>query len=154
MSVGLKASTAYLMKGEETIYRKSRWESPMLRVFFLVSSLVSPGVIWSQRNLDIEYVENIEPLHYVAQRSLGSIVIDGKLDEPSWQRAQWTPAFVDIEGDRKERPAFLTRAKMLWDDKYFYIAADLEEPHVWATLTKRDAVISVSYTHLTLPTKA
>ena len=113
----------------------------MLRVFFLVSSLVSPGVIWAQRNLDIEYVENIEPLHYVAQRSLGSIVIDGKLDEPSWQRAQWTPAFVDIEGDRKERPAFLTRAKMLWDDKYFYIAADLEEPHVWATLTKRDAVI-------------
>ena len=92
----------------------------MLRVFFLVSSLVSPGVIWAQRNLDIEYVENIEPLHYVAQRSLGSIVIDGKLDEPSWQRAQWTPAFVDIEGDRKERPAFLTRAKMLWDDKYFY----------------------------------
>ena len=91
----------------------------MLRVFFLMSALVCPGVLWAQHDLDIEYVENIEPLHYVAQRSLGSIVIDGKLDEPSWQRAQWTPAFVDIEGDRKERPAFLTRAKMLWDDKYF-----------------------------------
>jgi hypothetical protein len=30
---------------------------------------------------------------------------------------------------------------MLWDDKYFYIGAELEEPHVWATLTKHDSVI-------------
>ena len=30
---------------------------------------------------------------------------------------------------------------MLWDDKYFYIAAELEEPHVWGTLTKHDSVI-------------
>ena len=31
--------------------------------------------------------------------------------------------------------------KMLWDDQYLYIAADLEEPHVWATLTAHDSVI-------------
>ena len=30
---------------------------------------------------------------------------------------------------------------MLWDDTFLYIAAELEEPHVWATLTKRDSVI-------------
>jgi hypothetical protein len=30
---------------------------------------------------------------------------------------------------------------MLWDDHYFYIAAEMEEPHVWATLVDRDAVI-------------
>ena len=30
---------------------------------------------------------------------------------------------------------------MLWDDNYFYIAEQLEEPHVWATLTKHDSVI-------------
>jgi len=30
---------------------------------------------------------------------------------------------------------------MLWDDKYLYIAAELEEPHVWATLTERESVI-------------
>ncbi len=30
---------------------------------------------------------------------------------------------------------------MQWDDEYFYIAAELEEPHVWATLTQHDAVI-------------
>ena len=30
---------------------------------------------------------------------------------------------------------------MLWDDEYLYIAAELEEPHVWATLTEHDSVI-------------
>lgn len=30
---------------------------------------------------------------------------------------------------------------MLWDDDYLYIAAQLEEPDVWATLTAHDSVI-------------
>ena len=30
---------------------------------------------------------------------------------------------------------------MLWDDQFFYVGAELEEPHVWATLTERDSVI-------------
>ena len=67
--------------------------------------------------------------------------IDGKLDEPSWHKAQWTDDFIDIEGTEKSKPRFRTRAKMLWDDNYFYVAAELEEPDVWATLTARDSVI-------------
>jgi hypothetical protein len=30
---------------------------------------------------------------------------------------------------------------MLWDDTYFYVGAELVEPHLWATLTQHDAVI-------------
>jgi hypothetical protein len=30
---------------------------------------------------------------------------------------------------------------MLWDETYFYIAAEMEEPHVWGTLTEHDSVI-------------
>jgi hypothetical protein len=30
---------------------------------------------------------------------------------------------------------------MLWDDEFFYVAAALDEPDVWATLTKHDSVI-------------
>jgi hypothetical protein len=30
---------------------------------------------------------------------------------------------------------------MLWDDVYLYVGAQLDEPHVWGTLTKRDVVI-------------
>src|SRR5690606_80496 len=74
-------------------------------------------------------------------RAGGAIEIDGKLGEKDWEAAPWTDLFVDIEGDRKPRPRFETRAKMLWDDAYFYVAATLKEPHVWATLTEHDSVI-------------
>lgn len=82
-----------------------------------------------------------EPKGYVCVRATGALAIDGRLDEPAWQNAAWTDAFVDIEGDRKPRPPLRTRVKMLWDDHAFYIAAQMEEPHVWGTLTKHDSVI-------------
>ncbi|MGB6774523.1 MAG: carbohydrate-binding family 9-like protein [Terriglobales bacterium] len=69
------------------------------------------------------------------------IRIDGKLDDPAWAKAEWTSDFVDIEGTAKPAPRFRTRVKMLWDDKYLYIAAELQEPNVNATLLKHDSVI-------------
>ncbi len=82
-----------------------------------------------------------EPLRYDARRAAAPIRVDGKMDDAAWQSAPWTTYFVDIEGDAKPRPRFRTRAKMLWDDQYFYIAAEMEDPHVWATLTEHDSVI-------------
>ena len=55
--------------------------------------------------------------------------------------ARLVGAFVDIEGDARPRPRFATRMKMLWDDEFFYIAADMQEPDIWGTLTTRDSVI-------------
>jgi hypothetical protein len=81
------------------------------------------------------------PRGYVAYRAAKPLVIDGKLDDEAWQAAPWSDDFVDIEGDRKPKPTYRTRMKMLWDDKYLYIGAELEEPHVWATLTKHDSYI-------------
>lgn len=81
------------------------------------------------------------PKHYICYRTSRPLTIDGQLDEPIWQSADWTDDFVDIEGDLKPQPRFRTRAKMLWDNDYFYCAAQLEEPDIWATLTERDAVI-------------
>ena len=78
---------------------------------------------------------------YVCYHARDPIRIDGRIDEDAWTSAPWTDAFVDIQGDVRPRPRFGTRAKMLWDDTYFYVAALLEEPHVWATLTKHDSVI-------------
>lgn len=83
----------------------------------------------------------ITPRHYVCPRAKTSPVIDGKLTDPAWAAARWSADFVDIEGAAKPKPRLRTRAKMLWDDNFLYVAAELEEPHVWATLTKHDAVI-------------
>src|SRR6202453_3662872 len=68
-----------------------------------------------------------EPLGYVCYRTDKPIKITGKLDDPAWAAAPWSEAFVDIEGDGKPKPRFRTRMKMLWDDQYLYIAAEIEE---------------------------
>ena len=86
-------------------------------------------------------MEKVQPQNYVCRQARTSPVIDGRLDEPAWQGIPWTQDFTDIEGAAKPQPRFRTRAKMLWDDDYFYVAAELEEPHVWATLTQHDVVI-------------
>jgi len=88
-----------------------------------------------------QLMRQIVPRHYVCRRTSQPIKVDGKLDELAWQNAPWTENFVDIEGVNQVTPRYRTRAKMLWDDDYLYIAAELEEPNVWATLTKHDSVI-------------
>ena len=79
--------------------------------------------------------------HYIAYRLTERLEVDGKLAETSWGMAPWSEPFVDIEGAAKPAPRFRTRVKMLWDDTFFYIGAELDEPHVWATLTEHDSVI-------------
>ena len=86
------------------------------------------------------------PQRYACHRAPSAIRIDGRLADAAWKRAPWTAAFVDIQGAKLPRPRFRTRAKMLWDDGYLYVAAELEEPHVWATLTEHDSGLSVAVT--------
>ena len=76
---------------------------------------------------------------YVAHKTLETITIDGKPDEVAWGKASWSTTFIDIEGVNE--PTYKTQVKMLWDEKYFYVLAKLEEPHVWGDIEKRDAVI-------------
>ena len=82
-----------------------------------------------------------EPKRYEARAAAAPLTIDGKLNEPAWAKAAWTDYFVDIEGDAKPKPRFKTRAKMAWDETYFYIAAEMEEPNLWALYRDHDSVI-------------
>jgi hypothetical protein len=82
-----------------------------------------------------------EPENYVCYRAAGPVQIDGNLDEDVWSKAPWSENFIDIEGSPKPKPRYRTMVKMLWDDDDLYIGAYLEEPNVWATLTKRDSII-------------
>jgi len=78
---------------------------------------------------------------YVAYQAGSEIVIDGKADEQSWNRAEWSEEFTDIEGTEKPKPDYKTSVKMLWDSRYLYIFAELEEPHVWSYYEKRDLIV-------------
>jgi hypothetical protein len=107
----------------------------------LVGLLASPAFSTGPLEKVPEPQIPFSPRKYIIQRAAGPIVIDGRLNEDSWMKADWTEVFGDIEGPLKPRPRYRTRVQMLWDDTYLYIGAYLEEPNVWATLTERDSII-------------
>lgn len=78
---------------------------------------------------------------YEARRALQAPLIDGNLQEEEWGRAPWTEDFSDIRGSEWPRPPYRTRVKILWDEDYLYLGAEMEEPHLWGTLGRRDAVV-------------
>jgi hypothetical protein len=90
---------------------------------------------------DWEVMRTITPRSYVCFRAPQPPAGDGRMEGLAWEAAPWTDPFVDIEGDRRPRPLYETRAKMLWDDECLYIGARLEEPHVWGTLTEKNSII-------------
>lgn len=64
--------------------------------------------------------------------------IDGTLNDPAWDAAPWSHDFLDIRGPEHTKPRFRTRAKLLWDDEFLYVGGQLEEPHVWSSMTERN----------------
>ncbi len=100
-------------------------------------------VLFSLPHKPVHALQNgrLLPLHYVAFRTCEPLNIDGRLDEPAWKMALWTEDFADIEGYHMPAPLHRTRAKILWDDHYLYIGAELQEPHIWATYTQHESVI-------------
>ena len=81
------------------------------------------------------------PEHYICYRTAAPVNVDGDISEAEWANAPWSRPFSDIEGDIRPAPLYDTRIRMLWDDDYLYVAAELAEPHIWATLRQRDTVI-------------
>ena len=78
------------------------------------------------------------PPTYVCGRTETPPVIDGKGNDWQWQTARELSPLRDIEGAAIPHDC---RIKMLWDDKYLYILADMDEKHLWATLTEHDSII-------------
>lgn len=116
---------------------------PLLLALVFLLPLIAPAADRPRLPTWRERMAPLVPPSYVARHtgSATSLVIDGRLDDPAWATAPWTADFVDIEGAAKPRPHLRTRAKILWDDTYLYIAAELTDPHLWATLTAHDSVI-------------
>ena len=112
-----------------------------MRIFAAIAAAL---VGWAALHAQPAPQPNFEKLPFAPRRAICyrapvAPQIDGRLSEPGWQAAPWSDVFIDIDGTR--RPPLSTRVKMLWDDEYFYIGADLEEPDLWGTLEARDSVI-------------
>lgn len=71
---------------------------------------------------------------YTVKRAPGKITIDGKLSEPGWKAAAFTQPFVVY--NKGTAPKFPSKAKMLWDDKYLYIAFVMTDEDVWGVTSR------------------
>ncbi len=70
------------------------------------------------------------------RRANSTIVIDGKLTDAAWARAEAVP--FQFPWSNQTGAKQKTTARLLWDDKYLYIAYDCEDAAITAQYTRRD----------------
>jgi hypothetical protein len=78
---------------------------------------------------------------YVVYQCSEPTKIDGIINDKDWELANWSVPFSNIEGHQFTKPNFDTKVKMLWDSKYFYIAAKLDDKNIWATMKEPESAI-------------
>ena len=126
--------------GFEKMSRLSR-VGPLKAFVFFAGSVLFSSLAGAQSAGEWEFMRSFQPREYQCTRAREPPEIDGKLDDRAWQPAKWTQDFVDIEGPVRPNPRQATRAKMVWDSKGLYIAAEIQETHLVGTLTEHDCVI-------------
>ncbi len=82
------------------------------------------------------FVPKNEIPRYTAVRCEKPLVIDGKLNEEVWKSVQTTPPFVDLINGKET--IHKTRAALVWDDEFLYVAFWIAEPNVEAKYKNRD----------------
>lgn len=65
-----------------------------------------------------------------------SIIIDGKIDEPSWDNAGLIKDFMN-NSDNTLSP-YKTEAKILYNNEYLFFAFRVIDDNIWSTKTRRD----------------
>ncbi|WP_184546217.1 carbohydrate-binding family 9-like protein [Mucilaginibacter sp. FT3.2] len=115
--------------------------SSFIKAAFVLLVLLIPQLANAQS--PFAGLENLflTPEGYVVKHVTKPPVIDGDINDAVWQQAKWTKDFVDIEGDLKPKPTYKTNVKMLWDDSCLYVAAQIKDPQVWATLKHHDDIV-------------
>jgi len=105
----------------------------LYRLLLLAFIVVGQTVIKVQPTI----VEPCQWSHYDVHRAQSPITIDGVLTDKEWGSAPDTTPFRECfqPGDLVEAR---TTAKLLWDDKYLYVAFTCWDPDVFNTYTKRD----------------
>ncbi len=110
--------------------------SPLLLMLLILASCNTTNKKDGITDINIDV---IKPQQYVICKAATPLIIDGIANEKEWDNAPFTNSFIDIEGIKT--PKYDTKVKMLWDEQFLYVFAQLTEPHIWANLYQRDTVI-------------
>lgn len=86
----------------------------------------------------------ISPLqhkHARIYRATAPVIVDGDCDEAAWDAAQELDDFVFTWWQAGDPPQQQTKAKLLWDDEYLYIAYQCADKDIQATRHGRDSQV-------------
>ena len=83
-----------------------------------------------------EQKQPLPPAHVVLKKTADKIVVDGKLDEECWKKAERLP--IDILHGKASRVKPAGCGKMTWDDESFYIAFEVIDTDIKAKGDGRD----------------
>ena len=121
---------------------------PRLLLFL---SLLTPALV-SAQNPAPPKVDTAARRVAQAVRRSGDIHLDGKLDEPDWQRAPVATGFTQSWPTRGARAPDQTEVRVLYDDAALYVGIRMFDPHpdsIAAQLARRDATgIFSDWVHL------
>jgi hypothetical protein len=70
-------------------------------------------------------------------------VVDGKIDEPAWEKVEWAGGFSQHEPDENQPPTEPTSFKILYDDKNLYVAIRADDSRaetIERRISRRDNV--------------
>ncbi|HUU26370.1 MAG TPA: carbohydrate-binding family 9-like protein [archaeon] len=75
---------------------------------------------------------------YEIFRAESPIKVDGRLDDPAWQRA---PVIELVECSTGKPPRYPTRVRLLYDDEWLYAGFHSRDPDIWGTMKGHDEPI-------------
>lgn len=88
-------------------------------------------------NADMNRLLHI-PLQYTILKTSEKIHVDGKDNDKAWSKAPWTEMFTDIVSGDQNRSSNITRCKLLWNDQFLYLYAQLQERDIRASIKRHD----------------
>jgi hypothetical protein len=92
--------------------------------------------------------------HLMAARTDKPPVLDGRLDDPAWQKAPATSAFTQKQPVDGKPPVDRTTVRVLYDDDNVYVGVDCpQSSEVVARLTRRDRWIEADSVSVILDTR-
>lgn len=110
-------------------------KNAIIQMMCMVMSVALTGCVTSRQTS--ESVPTLAP-DYNCVHTVGEIVIDGKLNEPTWQKAIVIDTFYAY---RPEDAEYLspTKARLAWDKDNLYVAIECADDDVWSYSEKNDS---------------
>lgn len=110
----------------------------MTRIRTFLSGFVLIGILLSGRGAPASAAGDQIP-NYAIRRAPAPLTIDGNFDEAAWQAAPSVGEWVFPWWKAGEREQ--TRARLLWDEEYLYLAVDCDDVHITARHLERDGKV-------------